>query len=59
MLEFVEAFSEVEVCGKGEGHDKFLFVSLYAGVCVFFIVSVSTGVCVRFVLIKPVVRENV
>ena len=59
MLEFVEAFSDVEVCGEGEGCDEFLFVGLYAGVGVFLIVSVSTGVCVSFVLIKPVMHENV
>ena len=59
MLEFVEALSDVEICGDRECCDEFFFVGLYAGVCVFFATSVSTSVCVSFVLIEPVVRENV
>ena len=59
MLEFVKTLSDIEVCGEGEGCDEFLFVSLYAGVCVFLVVSVSTGVCVRFASTDPVVCENV
>ena len=57
-LEFIEALSDVEICGDRECCDKF-FVGLYAGVCVFFVTSVSASVCVLFVLIEPVVHENV
>ena len=58
-LEFVEALSDIEVGGKRECCDEFLFVSLYAGVCIFLVTSVSAGVCVSFVLIELVMRENV
>ena len=46
-LEFVEAFSDVEIGGDGEGRDEFLFVGLYA------------GACVSFLTVESVVRENV
>ena len=59
MLEFVEALSDVNICGEGDRRDKFFFVSFYTGVCVFLVVSISAGVCVRFVSTEPVVCENV
>ena len=47
MLKFVEALSDVEIGGDGEGRDECLFVSLYA------------GACVGFLIVESVVRENV
>ena len=46
-LEFVEALSDIEISGDGEGRDEFLLVSLYA------------GVCVGFLAVESVIRENV
>ena len=40
----MEALSDVEIGGNREGQDEFLFVSLYASVCVSFL-TVESVVC--------------